>query len=185
MQRLSHLITSLPIQGVERADWQQFASQVSTLFDADSCVFCLCEIANPERPLALGVGSLDNAQADKVAANLSRQPLVKGLQSTPVGEVIRNGDIETGAVVDIKAWYNQVLPLPNDARILAAKVYRDERHEAVLSVTREKSQADFSEQDDLLFKALIPYIQTVIEDQVNADGPRNSCQGAHRSSKRF
>lgn len=155
MQRLPELITSLHKQGVVRSSWQQFAQDASELFQADGCSFHYRELANTQQPTVFGVGVLGVEQTGAVFGSESETLLQQMLRNSPVGEVIKQGNIELGTETDESQSIERL------SQIVAATVYRDDRYEAIFSFGRHKGNNQFAESDVELLNEFIPYLELV------------------------
>lgn len=155
MQRLPELITSLHKQGLVRSSWQQFAQDASKLFDADGCSFHYREFTTQQQPKVFGVGVLDAKQAVEVFGSNDETLLQKMLRDRPVGEIIKQGDIE------IRSKVQETQSIDRLSQIVAATVYRDDRYEAVFSFGRNEGGCQFAETDVELLSEFIPYLKLV------------------------
>lgn len=81
-------------------------------------------------------------------------PVYKLLKDTPVGEVIRHGDINLS---------NDEQNASDIEQIVAVTAYRDEKYEAVLSLGRSKLKGGFDEHELALLNAFLPYLTMAIE----------------------
>jgi len=157
MQRLSELITSLHKQGLVQTSWQQFAEDASELFQADGCSLCYHQHDNDDEATVFGVGSLDAKQTDAVIGISQETPVGKLLRDTPVGQVVKHGDI------NISANRLESESSSRLSQIVAATVYRDDRYEAIFSFGRNHGRDQFAQSDVQLLSEFIPYLKMVIE----------------------
>lgn len=163
MNKLSNFISSLHNSEDENAPWQQFANKTSDFFDADGCLFSFREIKQPDAPIAVSIAKFDEQQARQIISTTSQSPYYRLLRRSAVGKIICNGDIKTDRKTDLGVYFDKVLQSGSLDQVMGAIVYRDERYEAFLSITRTEARKTFDRHEYQLFDAFLPYLGQLTE----------------------